>query len=178
MTYVPLDPSTIRQAQQGDPGARDQILEGVYARLLPYCLRLTRGDAEEAEEIAQETGLRLFRSFADLRELDQLMSWVFRVATNLWRDRLRGRQDYPLTRDIEDPENRDVPERRELLLEVSKRLDSLPALYRVALTLRFLNGLDYETISRIQGVPQATIRMQIARGIRLMRDGMDAQVNP
>src|SRR5579859_3208348 len=55
----------------------------------------------------------------------RLMSWVLRVATNLWRDRLRGRQDYPLTRDIEDPGTRDAPERRETVLEVSRRLDQV-----------------------------------------------------
>jgi RNA polymerase sigma-70 factor (ECF subfamily) len=105
------------------------------------------------------------------------MSWVLRVATNLWRDRLRGRQDYPLTRDIEDPGARDTPERRETVLEVSQRLDSLPAVYRIALTLRFLNGLDYEAMSNVLGIAQATIRMQIARGVRLLREEMDGEVH-
>lgn len=178
MAYVPLDPLILRQAQQGDTGARDHLLEQVYRRLFPYCLRLTRGDSGQAEEIAQETGLRLLRSLPDLRDSERVLSWVLRVATNLWRDRLRGRQDYPLSREVEDPGSEAAAERKEMLRDVSRGLNGLPAVYRAALTLRFLKGLDYEAMSEVLGVPQATLRMHIARGIRLLRKYMDGEVQP
>src|SRR5579864_5878251 len=93
MTDAPLDPSKIREAQEGRPDAREHLLEEVYRRLLPYCRHLTRGNSEEAGEIAQEAAFHCFRSLPELRAPDRLMPWVLQIATNLWRDRLRGGQD-------------------------------------------------------------------------------------
>lgn len=175
MTEAPLDPSEIREAQEGRHDARERLLEEVYRRLLPYCLRLTRGDPEEASEITQEAAFRCFRSLPELRAPDRLIPWVLRIATNLWRDRLRGGQDSPLPGEVEDKAARDGAEKRDTLLDLSRRLDLLPANYRVALTLRFLKGLDYEAMSQVLGVQQATLRMHVARGIRLLREQLDGE---
>jgi RNA polymerase sigma-70 factor (ECF subfamily) len=175
MTLDPVDPSLVRNAQNGNADARGRLVEEIYRRLFSYSMRLTRGNTEEAMDIAQEAAYRFLSSLAGLREPQRLISWILRIATNVWRDRLRGRQDYPLTQDVEDPSSHDSVEKDETLLELLRRLDELPAVYRIALTLRFLKGLDYEAMGEVLDVSQATLRMQVARGIRLLREQMDGR---
>ena len=87
------DVQAVREALRGDASARDRLFEQVYARLLRYHRKLAGGDLALAEELAQETMVRVLRSFAQLREPDRFIPWVLRIATNAWRDHRRRKAE-------------------------------------------------------------------------------------
>ena len=159
------------EPQGNRPGVRpgDRITEEVYGRVFRYLCKLCAGHTELAEELTQETMVRLLRSHGQLREPDQFIPWAFRIATNLWRDerrRLRAVRRLPVP-----PQSSDEPsaEQQELTRKVIRQLERLPEVYRVALTLRYLEGLDYDTMSEILDTPLVTLRSHIARGRQLIR---------
>jgi RNA polymerase sigma-70 factor, ECF subfamily len=87
-------------------------------------------------------------------------------------DRRRQIRPFSLVEDAE------APIAREGLEDAVRELRALPDPYRLALTLRYLEGLDYDDICRILDVPGGTARSHVARGLRLLRERMDGEVTP
>ena len=86
---VGMDP----QSDGPAAGTRDRLYEEVYGRIFRYLGKLGGGHTELAEELTQETMVRLLRSHGQLRDTRQFIPWAFRIATNVWRDerrRVRG----------------------------------------------------------------------------------------
>lgn len=169
MASLPLDVELVRRAQGGDLGARDLLLEDVFRRIYRYWLRLAGGREDEALDGAQETIVRILRSFDRLREGERFLPWAYRIATNLWTD--RGRQVRPLSLN-QDAERPGPPA---VTADAVLELRALPDPYRVVLTLRYLEGLDYEDICRVLDVPGGTARSHVARGLKLLRERMDGE---
>jgi RNA polymerase sigma-70 factor (ECF subfamily) len=162
----------VQRALAGDAAARKRVVEGLYERLRRYLLKLSR-DRGLAEELAQETALRLLKSFDRLREADRLEPWAFRIATNAWRDHCRARAPRPL------PEPREARKTdSELNERVLKALDGLPDPYRTALVLRYLEGMDYEDMGEILDVEPVTLRSHVARGRALIRRTLEGEGFP
>ena len=172
MTSVPPDADLVRRARAGDPGARDLLLEDVFQRVYRYWLRLAGGREDEALDGAQETIVRVLRSLDRLRDGDRFLPWALRIATNLWTDRRRQVRPLALASEVVAA---DRPERGD---DAVRELRALPDPYRIALTLRYLEGLDYDDICRILDVPGGTARSHVARGLRLLRERMDGEVTP
>ena len=164
-TTLPLiDLKIVTEARQGDRAARDRLLEEAYRRVFRYELRLTRGNADEAHELAQETIYRVLRSLRSLRSPDRFVPWLLRIAANVWRDRIAKAnpalsEDPPAACEEED----DRPDR------IAHALESLEEPYRSAVTLRYIEGLDYEAMSEALGVSAVTLRSHVARGLRMIR---------
>jgi RNA polymerase sigma-70 factor (ECF subfamily) len=163
----------VRRAIGGDAGARDRVVQGLYDRLRRYLVKLSR-DRAVADELAQETALRLLRSFDRLREPARLEPWAFRIATNAWRDHVRAQSPRPLPPERREPERADP----ELAGRVMKALDALPDPYRTALVLRFLEGMDYEQMAEILDVEAVTLRSHVARGRALIRRTLEGEGFP
>jgi RNA polymerase sigma-70 factor (ECF subfamily) len=159
--------SLVRGAIGGNGEARDRLLEHLYGRLYRFHRKLLRGDALIAEELAQETLMRVLRSFDQVRDPERFLAWAFRIATNVWRDHHRRRGTPP--RMVAEEEPSEPPEESEMSRRVIDELSQLPELYRVALTLRYLEGLDYEAMAEILETPIPTLRSQIARGRQMIR---------
>lgn len=151
-------------------GARDRLYEEVYGRVFRYLGKLCAGHTELAEELTQETMVRLLRSHGQLRNSSQFVPWAFRIATNVWRDERRRVRavKQPLSAQAEGGAA-GTAEQQELARRVLRQVERLPEVYRVALTLRYLEGLDYETMSEILDTPLVTLRSHIARGRQLIR---------
>lgn len=171
-SHAPLDVFLIHEARGGNAEARDRLVREVYHRILRYFLRLTRGHQDQALEGAQETMVRILRSLPDLREVERFIPWALRIATNVWRDRLRGREDVELTAPAAVS---DEPDRRQQIHEMLRRVDTLPPPYRSAVTLRYLEGLSYEAMSHILDLPSGTLRSHVARGLKMIREEMDPE---
>jgi RNA polymerase sigma-70 factor (ECF subfamily) len=158
-----------RLAMRGDPLARERLFEQIYGRVLRYHRKLAAGSPGLAEELTQETMVRIIRSFDQLREPGRFVPWAFRIATNVWRDYHRPRRTPPTP--LPDAPSGPVraPEREELAQRVLELLNRLPDTYRIVLTLRYLEGLDYESIAAILDIAVPTLRSQIARGRQMIR---------
>ena len=150
-------------------GSGDLITQEVYGRVFRYLGKLCAGHTELAEELTQETMVRLLRSHGQLRDSRQFIPWAFRIATNVWRDerrRIRSTRRMPAAPQLPGELS---PEQQELSRKVIRKLERLPEVYRVALTLRYLEGLDYDTMSEILDTPLVTLRSHIARGRQMIR---------
>ena len=176
MVDAPLDESTVLAAQGGDEAARDRLLEDAYRRTLRYQLRLCRGDRETAQELTQETIVRVIESLNRLREPGRWIPWLLRIASNLWRDHLRRRRMAPMEVEMSSPQ-RDLAEHKDVVGQALRHLGALPEIYRQALTLRYLEGLDYETLSEVLECPVGTAKSQVARGLEMIRKRMEGEVS-
>jgi len=155
---------------QGD-GSAARILT---LRLTPVALRVGQrmlGDAAEAEDLAQEAMLRLWRAAPGWQPGGAKVStWLYRVVMNLATDRLRRRRTVPLD---EGPEPEDarpgavaglIEAERAAALEAA--LMALPDRQREAVVLRHLEGLANPEIAEIMGVGVEAVESLVARGKR------------
>lgn len=145
----------------------DRVFQLLYPSLYRYLHRLT-GDADAAEDIAQESFVRLLSQ--DLPE-DEARPWLFTVATNLVRDRVRktARQERlltgspPLTAGFPRPD--DLADRNERIAAVNAALDQLAERDRQLLLMRE-EGFKYDEMARAVGVAPSSIGTLLARALR------------
>ncbi len=145
-------------------------------RLTPRVLRLASrmlGDAAEAEDVAQEAMLRLWRIAADWRQGEaQVATWLYRVASNLCTDRLRQRRpvDLDAVPEVEDGRASAV----EGMIEADRAralqaaLDLLPERQRQAVILRHLEGLSNPEIAAVMDIGVEAVESLTARGKRAL----------
>jgi RNA polymerase sigma-70 factor, ECF subfamily len=145
----------------------DELFERLYPSLFRYLQRLT-GDADVADDIAQEAFVRLLRQpLGD----DEVRPWLFTVATNLVRDRARKADRRQrllagaprLVTPMPAPD--EAAERSELIAGVRRTLEQLPARDRQLLLMRE-EGFRYDEIARVVGVAPASVGTLIARALK------------
>ena len=161
------------------PPAWDDIVREQGDRVYRLAYRLA-GNAHDAEDITQETFIRVFRSL-DKFTPGSFEGWIHRIATNVFLDlvRRRGRIRMEAL-----PENTDRIAGRELSPEqtyhemnldpdLQAALDELPAEFRAAVVLCDVEGLSYEEIGTTLGVKMGTVRSRIHRGRQALRHGIE-----
>jgi len=161
----------IARAKLGDLDAFDQIMRLHQKQVLMTALRLL-GNMEDAQDAAQETFLRLYKSMNLLPDVVEMKSWLYRVTVNICNDvhRQRGRRKTePLTgldplSSHPDPEKAWSEVERGQLVEMA--LKTLPEKERAAVVLRDVQGLSTREVAEILGSSEVTVRSQIsvARG--------------
>ncbi len=144
-------------------------------------LRLTAGNAQEAEDLVQETFLHAFRAWHTFRPGSNCRAWLMRILRNLFLD--YRRKQSRLVADME-PEalvnlhyanpfsERDAEERMvdgPIGPEVRRAIDGLPLVYRETLVLSDLMGLAYVEIAEETGVPVGTVKSRLFRARRMMQ---------
>jgi RNA polymerase sigma-70 factor (ECF subfamily) len=162
----------------------DRAFEEVYARyagmIYSLALRLA-GDPDTAADLTQEVFLRIYRHLGTFRGRSSLKTWVYQVGLNQCRSRLgRARPEaQPLPEEgtpaaavaLRDPGR--GPESEALAADTGRRvgeaLAALPLAFREAVVLRDIEGLAYEEIAALAGVPVGTVRSRIARGREQLR---------
>jgi RNA polymerase sigma-70 factor (ECF subfamily) len=169
-------------------GHFERLVTTYQDRLYAFALRLT-GSLPDAEEIAQDAFVRAYQALrrypADRLRTLSLRPWLYQIALNVFRNRVRGRQLQlvPLAQDgagqeLEPQDNRtprpDVAvERAEFRDRLSARVQALPERYRVAVVLRHVQGLGYGEIATILKQPIGTVKANVHRGLRLLREALD-----
>lgn len=157
------------------------------ARLLPvllgYATRLLGGDRAEAEDVAQEALLRLWRIAPDWRAGEaRVTTWLYRVVTNLCTDRLRAgrRRATPAGADLPDLAD-DAPDAEARLLSAARlaaldaALAGLPDRQREAVVLRHIEGLSNPEIAAVLGIGVEAVESLTARGKRALAAALQGQ---
>ena len=171
---IPIDLETVgearivAQALAGSQSAFEQIVRRYQRPIISLISRMT-GDRALAEDLAQETFVKAFRSLAAFDTTRRLSSWLFRIAHNTAIDAMRRArppqvpiETVPLAADGPD-EPPDPVERQELGHALEAALDALRPDQRAAIVLRYENGLSFDEIGTILGVPEVTARSHVHR---------------
>lgn len=158
---------------RGDATAARLLSERIVPRLLSVATRMLGGDRSEAEDVAQETMLRLWRLAPDWRTGEARVStWAYRVAVNLCTDRLRKVRGQALEAADEPPDPAPAAVDRiaeaERLTALDRALAQLPERQRQAVVLRHIEGLPNREIAEILGVGVEAVESLTARGKRAL----------
>lgn len=158
-----------RRIRAGEVEAFAELMTCTQARVLALAWRIL-GDRHLAEDAAQETYLRIFRSMNTFRMGERFEAWMVRIAVNVCHDLARKRGPLPVPVEaLAILEGNAAPMGAEdsVLLDqrralIHRALASLPQAERSALVLRDLEGHSTEAVARTLGVQPATIRSQVA----------------
>jgi RNA polymerase sigma-70 factor, ECF subfamily len=167
------DPLAVRLAD-GDPAAPRDLVERHYAELYRYAFAVLR-DERAAEDAVQDTFERALGALGRYPEerlrAMRLRPWMYRIALNVARNRLRRRREVPLEEVVVVAA---ASESREGVMDVLAALGSLPERQRLAVTLRYLQDLPYAEISGVTGWPEGTAKTLVRRGLGSLRVMMSA----
>jgi RNA polymerase sigma-70 factor (ECF subfamily) len=149
-------------------------------RLVRYLLYLT-GRRDHAEDLAQETWIRVLQRGSQYNGRQRFDPWLFAIARNLAIDSLRKKQkaaptasspddrDAALLLPSSDPSPFEAAARSEDAMRLAGRLQILPPLYREALLLRFQEDLSLAEMAQVLGAPITTVTSRIYRGLVALR---------
>ena len=171
---LPVDPS----AEGWVTPTWEQVVAEHSPRVYRLAYRLT-GNVQDAEDLTQDTFIRVFRSLAQFRP-GTFEGWLHRITTNLFLDMVRRRQKIrfdALPEDTErlpgsSPSPEQVYEDTTLDPQVQAALDALPPDFRVAVVLCDIEGLSYEEIAATLGIKLGTVRSRIHRGRVQLRQAL------
>lgn len=166
-----------RRIRARDPRAFDAFYDAYGPALLHYLAGMT-GDPALAEDLLQETLLRVHGGIARYEERGTFRAWIYRIATNLALTELRRRpaRAGPLGDEAlacPDPAHVDAGEaldarRRERLL--ARGLATLPDEQRTVLLLRVRQDLGIREIARVLAIPEGTVKSRLHHAVRRLRE--------
>lgn len=191
------DPDTHLLARHaaGDPEALGELLQSHADRLYRLCLRMTRNHAT-AEELAQDTMVRIISAFPQFDGRAWFRSWITRIAINVCISHLRrvtgtksaanpkaeryrsyygrcGDEFTPPAEDSREPDPADRVQSSEDFADLMKALDTLEPEHRALLILRDQQGHDYERLAEVFAVPVGTIKSRLFRARTTLRAAVE-----
>ena len=199
-TAVPADKDSttlVRRAQNGDEAAFASIVE-LYERFVyntaVRVLRMSGGNPDDGEDVAQNVFLKAWRSLDSFRGDCAVSTWLYRITVNAARDQVRVSMRHETdSLTASDPDSDDetsaidvpvtsgdtVPEsaidRRETILAVRRAIESLPPDMRKIIVLRDLNDMSYQDIAVLLHVEVGTVKSRLNRARnslkKILKDG-------
>lgn len=159
----------------GDSSGARLLTLRLVPRILGYAARLLN-DRAEAEDVAQEAMLRLWRVAPDWRQGEaKISTWLYRVTTNLCTDRLRSRMRRKVVALDDAPDMADAaPGAVAVLIEADRMaalnaaLTSLPDRQREAVVMRHIEGLSNPEIADVMDIGIEAVESLISRGKRAL----------
>lgn len=172
------DAALLGAFQQGDGAALDQLVERYQGPLLRFARGFVR-DQSGAEDLVQETFLRLIRSTPLLEERGVLGPWLYRVCRNLAYDtRKMETREMQRRERAATPEPAPTPvgltEQQEACDIVRRELDLLPEREREALRLKVDQGLSYSQISEVLGIKPGTVGWLVHQAMNRLTERLRA----
>lgn len=170
------DRDLVAAAGQGDIAAFEKLVQRHQTRLIGYLRGLTNTESD-AEDLAQEAFLRAYRSLKGFRGTSSFRTWLYQIATNVFRNWLEKRRNQapvnagsidapaPGRDEPAEPMGEENPEARHLQRDaIDRALAELPEDQREAVLLRDVEGFEYREIAEQLGVPLGTVESRIFRG--------------
>ena len=172
-----------RGLRRRDPDLLDQLIERYHYRLLRYLLCLT-ASRETAEDLFQETWIRVLERGRQYDGKSKFEAWLFAIARHLVIDLQRRRQPRyldlldteadgkPGSRVEGQPSASELVARREASERVGASMVGLPATYREVLVLRFQEEMALEEIAEVVAAPLSTVKSRLYRGLEAIRQSL------
>ena len=185
-TYVFSDEHLMRRFQNGDENAYETLVSR-YKDKLHNFIYFFVGDKDLAEDLVQDTMVRLFTKRHYYKEVAKFSTWIYTISRNLSNSELRKRKKrktFTISELSRDKSNYDLKDEKpgieqnlELKYEIEQikiTINKLSRPFRTVLILRDIENLSYDNISKIEGVPVGTIKSRINRArLQLRRELKD-----
>nr|WP_093940212.1 RNA polymerase sigma factor SigE [Actinoalloteichus hoggarensis] len=178
-TARPVVSLSDEQATDWTPPTWAEVVQNHADRVYRLAFRLT-GNQHDAEDLTQETFIRVFRSLASYKP-GTFEGWLHRITTNLFLDMARRRARLRMEGLPEDtdrlpgggPSPEEVYNSMHLDPDLQAALDALPPEFRAAVVLCDVEGLSYEEIGATLGVKLGTVRSRIHRGRQALKEALE-----
>lgn len=167
------DHADVVRVLAGEVCAYEGIVRRWQGPLINLAYRFCR-DRGRAEEMAQEAFLRAYRALGQWRQDAAFSTWLFALASNLYRSELRRipARTVPLE-EVEEPRDPRAAdgglENNDRDRAVRRAVFALPAKYREALILFYFHDMDVPASARSLGLPEGTVKARLFRGRELLR---------
>lgn len=167
----------VKLSQKGDARAFEALYRRLVGRIYALCLRMS-GDVQRAEELTQDVFVRAWERMESFRGDSKFTTWLHRLAVNvvLQAGRAKGRREGRETL-VANPEDYLARVKQEMpgtRLDLERAIASLPEGARTVLVLRDIQGFKYEEIAEMQGVALGTVKAQIHRARKMMRERLES----
>ncbi|PAD74406.1 RNA polymerase sigma factor [Paenibacillus campinasensis] len=165
----------------GDQEAFEMLVTRYHGPLLSYTSRQL-ADRQKAQDIVQETFIRLIRHLRQHGALEHVRPWLYRVALNMCKDywksaayRTEGLagEELPETTDP-SPGAEELMERRETSREIAQYLETLPEVQQEIISLRFFHELKLQEIADMVQLPLSTVKTHLYNGLRKLKKTMSS----
>ena len=179
---VPTDEELISRFQSGDIYAFEEIVHRYKDPLVNFIYNYV-GNRTEAEDIVQETFLRVFKNKHLYRSIAKFSTWIYTIASNLAKTELRRRKrrrflslshmgyddkDYELPDEYFSPER--IVDNKMKGRTIRKEIEALPEKFKEVVILRDIQEFSYEEIGQILKIPVGTVKSRVNRGrLRLQK---------
>ena len=170
MAQPTIDDCVIKACQQGDREAFRQLFEAYKDRVFSIAVYSFGGDRAAASDITQQIFLKLLTTIGQFRGDAQFTTWLHRLVVNSCIDEKRKRQRYlgfeegiPLKKSKEQKRPERRYERMEIADSVKAAVSELKPKFRMAVLLKYVEGLSYEEIASVLGCSKGTVASRLNR---------------
>ena len=194
-TSARTDSVLIRAVQAGDMGAFDELVLKHKDRLFNLVYWFL-GDYQDANDCAQETFIKVFKSIKKFRFESAFSTWLYRIAINTCKNRIKSSayrwKKKTVSLEISDGSKNGNPcseiangsptpvmalEKKEKMMRIQKAINSLPDEQNQVVVLRDIQGLSYQDISDITGLNLGTVKSRLARARLELKNKLKQLVN-
>jgi len=184
-----VDPVLLQRAQAGEEAAFGAIMKAYYEPVFRLVYSIVRSE-HDARDVCQEIWLTVWKQLAGFRGEAKFTTWLHPIAVRRAVDHLRKRRrwyDRFLPFSTGDETVGSVPEpavpadqhaeteRTERTAELRRAIDALPPKLRAVLALREVQGLSYEEIARVTGIPAGTVMSRLYHARRQLAQKLKAK---
>jgi len=174
------DQADVEQVLGGNVDAFENIVRRWQSPLINLAYRFCR-DRGRAEDLAQEAFLRAYRALGQWRKDAAFSTWLFALATNLYRSELRripaGVVSIDDVSEPKDPRAEDgVLEAEDRAQTIRRAVFTLPTKYREALDLFYFHEMDVPAAAQSLGLPEGTVEARLFRGREILRGKLKENV--
>jgi RNA polymerase sigma-70 factor, ECF subfamily len=176
----PSDEELVERFQSGDASAFDTLVRRWERKLHGAIYRLV-GPGEDVRDLSQETLLKAYRGLRTFKKEARFSSWLYQIALNVCRDRMRRTRGKSLVSFDElseageaganqsGPSALDLIEARDLSRQVAAAVRALPDEQREVVVLKEYQGLTFVEIAEALDVPLSTVKTRLYRGLGQLR---------
>ena len=170
----------MRAVQNGDMVAFNELVDRYKDRLLNVIGRML-SSREEAEDVVQETFVRVYQHRQSFNFKHCLSTWIYTIGLNLARNELRKRKKFRHY-DITEMQGNEAEFAVEMKLPtrlpevLNSAINGLPEKYRTAFLLRDVQELPYEEVAKVLNVPLGTVKSRVNRARMMLREKLKPRV--
>lgn len=180
------DEELVDAFREGDLTAFDALVRR-WERKIQGAIYRILGSSEEARDVAQDTFLKAFRGLASFKSEARFSSWLYQIALNQCRDRLRQRKGKTIVSldDVEPttaarldwsaPTALQLLEAQDVSRIVATAMAALPEEQREVIVLKEYQGLTFPEIADVLGIPISTVKTRLYRGLGQMKVRLERQ---